>query len=77
MILVASEERLKLAIETANLAVRDSNVTTGAVFVGEPYASLFEYDKELFRSGEFQLSYFVHEEDKDYVRALIQDQLDG
>lgn len=77
MILVASEERLKLAIETANLAVRDSNVTTGTVFVGEPYANLFEYDKELFLSGEFQLSYFLHEEDKDYIRTLIQDQLDG
>ncbi len=76
-VLVANEERLKLAIETANLAVRDVNIKTGEIFIGEQYACIFEYDKELFLSGEMKLSYLIHEEDKPYFQTLIENQLSG
>jgi len=76
-ILLAKEERLKLAIETANLAVRDLNLKTGEIFVGDQYTCIFEYDKELFLSRELKLSYLIHEEDKPAFRTLIDNQLSG
>lgn len=76
-VLLENEERLKLAIEIANIAVRDINVKTGETFIGEEWCHILGYDKELFLKGDMQLIYLIHEAEKDYVKTLVEDQSSG
>ena len=75
--LVASEERLSLALEAANDGLWDQNFVTGQVYVSPRYCSMLGYTPEELLSSENVLEKISHPDDLQTIRQAEQDYLAG
>jgi PAS domain S-box-containing protein len=75
--LVASEERLSLALEASNDGLWDQNFVTGQVYVSPRYCTMLGYTPEELLSYENVLEKVCHPDDVQAIRQAEQDYLAG
>ena len=75
--LAESEERLRLALRSANQGLYDLNVPTGHVTITPEYASMLGYDPAEFRETNAAWMARLHPDDRDRVTTAYQDYIAG
>jgi PAS domain S-box-containing protein len=72
-----SEERLRLALESANQGIYDLNVQTGETVVNNIYAEMLGYDPDTFIETNALWLDRLHSEDRETVGKIYQDYING
>ena len=72
-----NEERLRLALESANQGLYDLNVQTGEAIISPQYAQMLGYDPATFRETNARWLERLHPDDQDIVAANYTDYLQG
>ncbi|HEY0864423.1 MAG TPA: PAS domain S-box protein [Lacunisphaera sp.] len=72
-----SEERLALALESANQGLYDLNVQTGETVVNDTYATMLGYDPRNFRETNTAWRERLHPDDRDRVEQNFSDYIAG
>lgn len=72
-----SEERLRLAVESAQQGIYDLDIGTEKVTVNEIYATMLGYDPETFTETFDTLRERLHPEDAEHTAKYLQDCLNG
>ena len=75
--LAESEERLRLALRSANQGLYDLNVQTGDAMVTPEYATMLGYDAATFRETNTAWIERLHPDDHDRVTAAYADYISG
>jgi PAS domain S-box-containing protein len=75
--LIASEERLSLALDAANDGLWDQNVVTGQVYVSPRYCTMLGFTPEELLPYEKVLEKVAHPEDVQAIRQAEDDYLSG
>ncbi len=72
-----SEERLRLAIESAKQGIYDLNLQTGQVVVNESFARMLGYDPESFIVTMDSWLESIHPDEREKVRNYLDDYING
>ncbi len=75
--LAESEERLRLALRSANQGLYDLNVQTGDAIVTPEYATMLGYDPSTFRETNAAWIERLHPDDREPVARAYRDYIDG
>lgn len=75
--LEVSEERLALALESANQGLYDLNVQTGEAMVNDTYATMLGYDPKHFRETNAAWHDRLHPDDREKVYQVYTDYVAG
>ncbi len=75
--LIASEERLRLAIQASRQGIYDVDLKTGVAQVNDEYALMLGYDPAEFRETDRRWAERLHPEDRDRATALYEDYIGG
>lgn len=76
-LLIENEERLRLAVTSAQQGIYDLNIQTGEVIVNDIYAAMLGYESEKFRETIDTWRKRIHPDDYDLVVNLYQDYISG
>lgn len=72
-----SEMRLRMALETANLAVWEMNLETGKTFETGPIAQIFGREPEFSHKNSNEFIASIHPEDRAHVQSRLQKLITG
>jgi PAS domain S-box-containing protein len=75
--LIDNEERLRLAVSSAQQGIYDLNIQTGEVVVNDIYAAMLGYDPEKFLESRDTWRKRIHPDDFDFVNKTYQDHISG
>ncbi|MBD2329539.1 PAS domain-containing protein [Alkalinema sp. FACHB-956] len=75
--LEASEERLRLALESANQGMYDLNLQTGKVWVNPEYATMLGYDPVTFEETNANWADRLHPADRDLITQTYHNYITG
>ena len=75
--LQASEERLRLSLESANQGLYDLNIQTGKAIVNEEYALMLGYDPETFVETNAAWMERLHPQDHEITAKAYKDYIEG
>jgi PAS domain S-box-containing protein len=75
--LVENEERLRLAVESAQQGIYDLNIQSGEIVVNEIYAKTLGFDPNTFTETNNDWLSRLHPEDLDYVTNSFQNYING
>ncbi|MDO9086101.1 MAG: PAS domain-containing protein [Anaerolineaceae bacterium] len=75
--LIENEERLRLAVESAQQGIYDLNIQSGEIVVNEIYAKTLGFDSSSFTETFQGWLSRLHPEDNDYVTTAFQNYISG
>jgi PAS domain S-box-containing protein len=75
--LIENEERLRLAVTSAQQGIYDLNIQTGEVIVNDIYSAMLGYNPEIFIETNDAWRKRIHPDDFDLVNDLYQDYISG